>query len=255
MTAAKLAHRFDGPGDGPVLVLASSLGATNRMWESQVPALAERFRVLRYDTRGHGESDVTPGPYTVGDLGEDVLALLDELGIERVSFCGLSLGGLTGMWLARNAPGRIDRLVLSSAHIPPAEMWTERARVVRADGTAEIAEAVVGRWFTPMFAEAHPDVVAAYRAMVASTPPEGYASCAEAVGAWDFRSELAKISAPTLVIAGAEDPATPPEHGRYLAEHIAGARLVVLDAAAHLANVEQPEAFTAAVLDFLTKPL
>ncbi|HTZ04824.1 MAG TPA: 3-oxoadipate enol-lactonase [Gaiellaceae bacterium] len=246
-------HRFDGPEDAPVLVLSNSLGTTLELWDSNVAALAHHRRVLRYDQRGHGGSDVPPGPYTVEELGRDVISLLDELGIERVSFCGLSIGGVTGLWLGANAPDRIDRLVLActGARIGTTEMWTERAATVRAEGTASIAAAVVERWFTPGLAMARPELVARFRAMVESTPDEGYAACCDALRDFDFSEELGRIAQPTLVLAGSRDPATPPELGAFLAEKIPAATLTLIEDVAHLANVAEPGQFSHAVLTHL----
>jgi 3-oxoadipate enol-lactonase len=247
-------HRFDGPEDAPVLVLSSSLGTTNEMWEPQLPTLTRSFRVLRYDRRGHGRSEVPPGPYTIADLGRDVLELLDSLELARVSYCGLSIGGMDGMWLAANAPERIDRLCLcsTSANLGPAELWVDRAATVRADGTGAVADATMGRWFSPAFHDAHPEVVTRFREMVAATPAEGYASCCEAIRDWDFRDELGRISAPTLVLSAELDPSTPPpEHGRLIADGIPGASFVVVPEAAHLVNVERPGEFDDALLRHL----
>ena len=244
--ALNLRHRLDGPDDAPVLVLANSLGTTLELWDANVASWTDRLRVLRYDLRGHGGSDVPSGPYTVEELGHDVLDLLDRLELERVSYCGLSLGGATGLWLAANAPERIDRLVVacSSARFGEPEPWLERAELVRAKGVAAVADTVVARWFTPHM---RPEVVAAFRAMLVATPAEGYAACCEAVAGWDFRDRLGEISTETLVIAASDDPATPPEHGELIRDGVPSARLVVLDDAAHLANVEQPDAFAALV--------
>ena len=241
----RIDHRLDGPADAPVLVLANSLGTELELWAPNLPAWTGQFRVLRYDQRGHGGSDVPSEPYAVEALGRDVLELLDSIGAERASFCGLSLGGATGMWLAANAPDRMDRLVLActSARFGEPEPWLERARIVRSEGMGAIVDRQLERWFTPGFAEERPEVVACYRRMLLSTPAEGYARGCEAVAAWDFRASLEAIRAPTLVVAGEDDPATPPEDGSFLAERIAGARLVVLPAAAHLANVQQAESF------------
>ena len=208
---------------------------------------------MRYDHRGHGNSDVPPGPYTVEELAGDVLALLDRLELQRVSFCGLSLGGMVGMALALQAPERIDRLVLccTSAHLGPPELWSERAALVRAEGPEAIVDAVLGRWFTERFHVEQPDTVARFREMITGTPREGYASCCDAIREWDARERLHTIQTPTLVIAAALDPATPPEHGRLIADAVPGARLVVLAEAAHLANVEQPAAFNEALLGHL----
>ncbi len=245
----RLHHRLDGPTDGPPLVLANSIGTTLELWNGQLPALAREFRVLRYDQLGHGRSDVPPGPYTIEQLARELLGLLDDLQIGRTSFCGLSLGGAVGMWLAANAPERLDRLVLAgtSAHFGPPERWIERAALVRTEGLEPIADATMGRWFTPAFADVEP-----FRDLLVATPPEGYAACCDALAAWDFRTELGRISAPTLVLVGEADPATPPDQARLIADGIPGARLVVLAGAAHLLNVEQREAFDTAVLDHLS---
>src|SRR5262245_20550459 len=239
--AVEIHHVFDGHEEAPVVVFGNSLGTTLRMWDPQVGALTTRFRVLRQDHRGHGGSPVVPGPYTVPDLGGDLLALLDRVGVGRVSYCGLSLGGMVGMWLAANAPERVDRLVLccTSAYLPPASGWADRAATVRARGTAAIVDVAAGRWFTPAFRAARPDVVEATLAELRGIHSEGYAGCAEAIGSMDLRAVLGGITAPTLVIAGAADPATPPEHGEAIAATIPGARLAVLPDTSHLANLER----------------
>jgi len=246
-------HVIDGPEDAPVVVLANSLGTTLRMWDPQAPELARRFRLLRYDHRGHGGSPVVPGPYTVDDLGADLLALLDGLGIERVSLCGLSLGGMVGMWLGASAPERVDRLVLccTSAHLPPASLWADRAATVRAGGTAAVAEIAAGRWFTPAFRARRPDVVERTLDELRGIDAEGYAGCAEAIGALDLRPVLGAVRAPTLVIAGADDPATPPVHAEAISDAIPGAKLVVLPGTSHLANLERDAEVTRLILDHL----
>jgi 3-oxoadipate enol-lactonase len=237
-----LHHEIAGPPDAPALLLGGSLGTTVDMWRPQLPALAERLRVVRFDHRGHGGSPVPPGPYGIADLAGDVLALLDRLGLERVAYCGLSIGGMVGLWLAAHAPERIDRLVVvsSSAHLPPASAWRERAATVRTAGTVEaVADTVVARWLTPGFARAEPETVEWLRGMLAATPVDGYAACCEALARLDLRGDVPRIAAPTLVVGGAEDPATPPEHARALAAAIPGARLEILSPAAHLASVER----------------
>jgi 3-oxoadipate enol-lactonase len=248
-----LHHAFEGPEGAPVLVASSSLGTTLRMWNDQAPALLERFRLLRYDHRGHGDSPVPPGPYAIGDLGRDVLALMDRLEVERFSFCGLSIGGMVGMWLASEAPERVERLVLccTSARFEPPDNWDSRAETVRADGVDAIADAVLERWFTPPFHEDLPNVVEWAKSMLRGTPAEGYAGCCEAIRDTDLRSRLGAIRAPTLVVAGADDPAAPPEEAELIRDSIPDARLVVVEQAAHLANVEQPSAVTQAMLEHL----
>jgi 3-oxoadipate enol-lactonase len=236
----ELHFQADGPADGPVVVLSGALGSTVDMWQPQLPALVERFRVIRIDHRGHGRSPVATGPYRISDLGGDALALLDSLGADRVAWCGLSMGGMVGMWLATEAPERIGSLVLccTSAGFPDRGPWRDRIAAVRAGGTASIAEWVVQRWFTPDYAEANPDPVAAAQRWVADTPDDGYLACCQAIEAWDHIGELGRIAAPTLLIAGAHDTSTPIDpHARTLAEHIPGAQLAVVDAA-HVANIE-----------------
>ena len=248
-----LHHTLEGPEDAPVLVVSNSLGATLRMWGDQAPTLRKRFRLLRYDHRGHGDSPVPPGPYKIDDLGRDILTLLDRLGVERFYFCGLSVGGAVGMWLASEVPERVERLVLccTAARFAPPEQWDERAETVRADGVGAIAGAVLERWFTPSFRESHPEVVEWAGGMLRNTPAEGYAGCCEAIRDADLRSRLGDIRTPTLVVAGADDPAAPAEEAELIRASIPTARLVVVEQAAHLANVEQPEAVTQALLEHL----
>jgi 3-oxoadipate enol-lactonase len=247
-----LHHRLDGQEGAPPLLLCNSLGTTLEMWDPQVPALATRFRLVRYDQRGHGRSAVPPGPYAIDDLGTDALALLDELEIARASFCGLSIGGMVGMWLAAEAPERVHRLVLccTAPVLPPREQWLERAATVRAHGVSAIADATLGRWFTPAAPETLRET---FRAMLVATPAEGYASCCEALADLDLRDRLAEIEAPTLAVTGAEDPVAPPETGERLAASIAGARHVTIAGARHIANAEQPSTFTQHVLAHLTE--
>ena len=246
MSACAVHHSFAGPEEAGVVVLSNSLGTTLEMWEPQAAALARDRRVLRYDMRGHGRSPVPETPYSIADLGADLVALLDRNGIERASLCGVSLGGMVSMWVAAHAPERVERLVLcsTSAIMGPPESWTERAALVRRDGMGAVADTVVARWFTPGFTAARPEVVAAIRAQLASTPPEGYAGCCEAIKDMDQRPDLPSITAPTLVIAAEGDPSTPPSHARTIAGLIPGARLEVLDRGAHLVNVEEPGVVT-----------
>jgi 3-oxoadipate enol-lactonase len=242
MSAVELNVEIDGPEDGHPLLMAGSLGTTLAMWEPQLPDLVHDQRVIRLDLRGHGGSPVPRGPYSIADLGGDVLALMDRLGLERASYCGLSIGGIVGQWLAINAADRIRRLILisTSPYLPPADAWHERAATVRRAGTPEVvADAVLGRWFTAAYAEQRPQVVAHYRQMISSIAAEGYAGCCEAIAGTDLRDGLNRISATTLVLAGAQDPTTPPDHGEAIARAVSGARLEVLDPGAHLLNVER----------------
>jgi 3-oxoadipate enol-lactonase len=253
MTPVDVAYTIDGPEDAPTVVLSNSLGSTPAMWDPQFPALAERFRVVRYDHRGHGRSPVPPAPYELADLGADVIALLDRLGLERVHWCGLSLGGMVGMWMAINAPARIDRLVLccTSARLGPPEMWADRAATVRAQGVDAIADAGIERWLSPGFIEREPEMAAEIRAMLVATPAEGYAACCGVIERMDQVPELGEIRAATLVIAAEDDPATPPEHGALIASTVPGAQLAVVKDARHLATIEQPAAMTELILGHL----
>jgi 3-oxoadipate enol-lactonase len=252
----KLAHRIDGQEAAPALVLASSLGTTWELWDAQLPALTQDFRVVRFDHPGHGRSPIPDAPVTVESLADGVVELLDTLELERVSFCGLSLGGMIGMALALRAPERLDRLGLccTAAYLGPPEGWYDRARIVRARGTSAIAEAVVGRWFTERFRDENAATAARFREMLEAIPAAGYAACCEAIASWDARSDVSAIRAPTLVLSGADDVATPVDDGAFLAESIPGAELTVLPESAHLANVEQPTLFARTLLHHLRAP-
>lgn len=249
----KLYYTMDGDESKPVLVLSNSLGTSLDMWKPQVEALTQHFRVVRYDTRGHGKSEVVPGPYSIEQLGGDVIALLDHLKIDQIHFCGLSMGGITGMWLAVHRPERLNRLILSNtaAFIGPPDNWTNRVKAVQQNGLASIAPAVVARWLTPEFAASHPTVAAQLLAMLMATPDAGYTACCIAVRDADLRNDVGNITAPTLVISGTDDCPTPPADGRFLQQTISGAQYVEL-AAAHISNQEQIVAFTNAVVTFLT---
>jgi 3-oxoadipate enol-lactonase len=249
----KLHYEIEGREDAPVLVLSNSLGTSLEMWAPQMPALLQRFRVLRHDCRGHGKSDVPAGPYSIAQLGGDVLALMDHLGIQRAHFCGLSMGGMIGMWLGTHHGDRLHRLVLcnTAAKIGTPDLWNARIDKVRAEGMQAITAGVIDRWFTPGYQQSSPQQVGIVRGMLLATDPEGYAANCAAVRDMDQRSEIAAIRVPTLVISGSHDLATPPADGRAAADAIPGARYVELDAA-HLSNWEQPEQFTAALVDFLS---
>ena len=253
MTPVDVYAVAEGPSEAPVLVLSPSLGTGHAMWEPQVAGLIEHFRMIRYDPRGHGRSPVPPEPYEIADLAEDVVRLLDRHGVEKAHYCGLSLGAMTGIALAADHADRVDRLVLCSttAQFPSPQPWLERAETVRAKGTEAIAEAVVERWLTPEFAAAHPEIVSRLRSMLEQTPDEGYAACCGAIARMDLRGALRRITAPTVVISAEQDPATPPEFLQRIADAIAGARLETLSPAAHLANIEQPEAVTRLIIGHL----
>jgi 3-oxoadipate enol-lactonase len=253
VSAVAVSYSEDGPADAPVVLLSNSLGSTRSMWDAQVPALAERFRVITYDARGHGTSPVPPPPYTLDDLVDDAVALLDEVGAARAHLVGLSLGAMTFLRLAARHPERVDRLVVmcTTAYYGSPDSWLDRAHRTRTEGTGAIAPAVVSRWFTPGFAARRPDVVAAAEAMLAGIDDEGYAACCDVLAELDIRADLPRIGAPTLVMSGAADLATPPEHQRAIADAIPGARYRTVDDAAHLAAIEQPTAITEAILGHL----
>ena len=242
----------EGPEHAPVLMLSNSLGTTLAMWNEQVAPFTQHFRLVRYDRRGHGKSGVPKGPYTMDQLGRDVLAVLDGLAIKKIYWCGLSMGGMVGQWLGANAPERIERMVITntSSFFPDKNGWNERLKLVEEKGVAAFAATNMTRWFTKGFLERAPQQVARIQEMFAATPLEGYLACGAAVRDMDHRSLLPKIRTPTLVIAGKQDGATPPEANEYIAKNIPGAKFALLDAA-HLSNVEQQQGYTDAVLGFL----
>lgn len=250
-----LRYRVDGPPGAPVCVLGPSLGTALELWDPQVGELSREWQVVRYDLRGHGGSPAPPGPYTVADLAGDVLGIVDRLGVDTFAYCGLSLGGAIGGWLGVHHPERIDALVLccTAAKFGDPATWQDRAAGVRADGLEWLVPSSTGRWFTPGFPAAAPEEAERLLGMLRAADPEGYAGCCEAIGAFDVRDRLGEIGVPTRVVAGDADPATPVELARELAEGIPGADLVVVRDAAHLANVEQPAAVTAAVVEHLER--
>jgi 3-oxoadipate enol-lactonase len=250
---ARIFYRLEGASGAPVVVLASSLGATHEMWEPQVAALADRFRILRYDHRGHGRSGATEGPYDIDLLGLDLLNLINNLGLRRVHLCGISMGGMIAMVLAAHAAERIDRVVLANTAdaVEHPEPWDERIAAVETGGMAAIADGVAERWFTPAFRERAPETVERVRAMLTAADPKGYVACCAAVRDHDAREELGMITRPTLVIGGRHDQATPPALAERIAAGIPGARLEMFDCA-HLSSIEQADDFNAALLDHLT---
>jgi 3-oxoadipate enol-lactonase len=250
--ADKIHYELSGVLNASAVVFSNSLGANLSMWDPQLAEVEKRFRVLRYDTRGHGQSSGAPGAYSIEQLARDVLALLDALQIQRANFCGLSMGGMIGMWLGLNAPSRFEKIVLcnTGAKIGSDKGWNSRIEVVRRDGLKAVAAAVIERWFTPDFRAREPQVWESALRMLEASPPEGYAACCAAVRDYDARDQLTAIHLPTLVIAGGKDSATPPVDGRFIAEQISGARYVELDAA-HLSNVEASGRFTAELIQFL----
>jgi 3-oxoadipate enol-lactonase len=253
--SVRLVAAFDeSPRDAPVLVLGNSLGTTSELWQPQLPVLRRHFRVVQYELRGHGGSPAPAGSYTLADLGGDLLRLLDERGFGAVSYCGVSLGGMIGMWLAGNAPDRITALAVccTTARMPDQAFWTDRAARVRASGLAPLAGQVVGRWFTPAFAAQDPATPARFIAtLTRDVDPAGYAGCCDAIAGMDLRPALPSVTAPTLVIAGSEDPATPPWQGAVIARAIPDSRLRVIRGASHLASVSQPSEVTVALTSHL----
>ena len=255
LAEGELNYRLEGPQGAPVLVLSNSLGTDLGMWDTQIPAFAEHFQVLRYDTRGHGQSLVTEGPYSIEQLGGDVLTLLDALNIERAHFCGLSMGGLIGQWLGINAGARLHKLVVcnTAAKIGEPSVWDPRIEMVLRDGVQAMAglrDASIARWFTPDYAQANPGQAKRITDMLASTSPQGYAANCAAVRDADFREQLGAIEVPMLVIAGTEDAVTPPAGSHFIQEHVRGAQYAEFYAA-HLSNVQAGDAFSQCVLKFL----
>ena len=249
---ATIRYFVSGVPDGPPLMLAHSLGASSALWAPQLPALEQRFRVIRYDARGHGESSVPDGEYSLAELGRDALAVLDATGANRASLCGISMGGQLAMWLAIHAPVRVDRIVLANtaARIGTPQGWTERIELVRAQGLRPVAEGVRGRWLTPPYADAHPAVVEMLVARLMSTAPAGYIGCCAALRDADLTGELARITARALVIAGECDPATTTADAQFICDRLRDARMTRV-ATAHLSNIEDAAGFTRELLTFL----
>ena len=252
LDGGQLFYQWDGPEQGPVLVFSNSLGSTHRMWDAQLEAFTRHFRVLRYDGRGHGQSSATPGPYTIEQLAGDVLKLLDALKLDRVYYCGLSMGGMIGMHLGAAQASRLHKMVLcnTAAKIGTPDVWNARITAVQAGGMKAVAGAVIDRWLTAGFRSAHPGETANVLSMLEGCNPAGYAATCAAVRDADFRQMLGAVSVPTQVVTGAHDPATPAADGRALSEQIPGAKYTEL-AAAHLSNIEAREEFNREVLAFL----
>lgn len=251
----RIHYRMAGRAGDALLVLSNSLGTDMSMWRGQMDALVGRHRVLRYDTRGHGRSAATDDPVTIPDLGEDVLALAEVVGAERFSFCGISMGGLIGLWLAIHHPDRLRAVVVcnTAAKIGTAELWDTRIRAVRDGGMAAILGPVVARVFTDCFPEERPELFAEFAAMLGATPAAGYIRSCEAIRDTDLRADVGRIAVPLLVVAGAEDVATPPEQAGWLHDRVPGSELAVIEGAAHLSNVERPTEFNAVVAEFLER--
>jgi 3-oxoadipate enol-lactonase len=249
---ASMNVEVEGNERAPALMLSNSLGTNLHMWDDQAGELAKHFRLIRYDRRGHGRSSVPPGPYSMERFGRDVLAILDKLGIERTNWCGLSMGGMVGQWLGANAPTRVNKLILSNtaAYYADKSPWADRIALVREKGLGTLVDANMQRWFTEGFRKSHPQVIERMKTVFTGTDPKGYIASCEAIRDMDFRESNARIKAPTMVIVGAQDPATPPAQGEAIANAIPGAKVASIDAA-HIANMEQPQVYTKTVLEFL----
>ncbi|HEV7339774.1 MAG TPA: 3-oxoadipate enol-lactonase [Bosea sp. (in: a-proteobacteria)] len=244
--------RIDGDERAPVLLLSNSLGTNLSMWDPQIPEWSKHFRIVRYDSRGHGLSPAPDKPYSIAMLADDALAILDTLGIDKAHWCGLSKGGMVGQWLATHHGDRLGRVVLANtaARMGPPELWDGRIDTVRKHGMSVLVQPTLERWFTPEFRDSAKETVAKVSEMLATTPPLGYANCCGAIRDMDQRETIRAVRNPVLVVIGARDPATPPATGYEIADAIPGAQRIEL-AAAHLSNLEQPEAFGRAVTDFL----
>jgi 3-oxoadipate enol-lactonase len=249
---ARIDYSVAGPPSAPPLLFINSIATTRELWARQVSPCAKPFRVITYDARGHGLSQATVGDYTIEQLGRDALAILDEVGAESAHVCGISLGGITAMWMGVHAPRRVKSLVLANtaARIGSVEMWTERIAFVRQQGMGALAEMTMPRWFTETFRSQEPQTVYGFKSMIEKCSKDGYLGCCAALRDEDLREAIAAIHCPVLAIAGSVDVATPPAALQFIHERIAGSRLLTLDAA-HLTNVEKHEAFNQALLGFL----
>ena len=252
-SAGRFNVQVEGPADAPALLLSNSLSCNLSMWDAQAAALSDRLRVIRYDGRGQGSSVTSPGPYTMDRLGQDALSILDALGVERTNFCGLSMGGMVGMWLLTNAPHRISRAVLANtaAYMGPASLWDGRIALARQEGMQATVEPTVTRWFPPAFHASAPQVIDRMRAGIRDTPLDGYVACCEAIRDMDQRQAIRSVTTPTLVLVGANDTATTPADGRLIHDTITGSTLATLPTG-HISAVEQPEAFTREIAAFLS---
>lgn len=248
----KLFYTVDGPDNAPALMLSNSLGTTHRMWEPQLAAFSAKYRVIRYDRRGHGQSDSPPGPYSLEDLGKDALAIMDVAGAKSVNWCGLSMGGMTGLWLASHHPDRIQKLVAvsSATFMPPPELWNGRIKTAQDKGIEVLAGPTMQRWFTAGFLKGNQDKVTFIREQFLETTVEGFSGCAAAMRDMDQRESVKEIKAPTLVIVGADDQGTSPAEAGIIVNRIPNARGIILKGS-HIINVEAAEAFTKEVLEFL----
>jgi 3-oxoadipate enol-lactonase len=248
-------YTLEGPAEGPSVTMSHSLATDLSMWDPQAAALAKRYRVLRYDTRGHGGTDAPGGAYSLDQLADDARGLLEALGIARTHWVGISMGGMIGQTLALSAPGVLQSLALcdTSSRVPAEArpLWDERVAVAETKGMDPHVEPTIARWFTPKFVESRPDVIKPVREMIRRTNPRGYAGCCQAIRALDLTDRLGAITLPTLIIVGAQDVGTPVAASQAIHERIRGSELVILDPASHLSNLEQPDAFTHALESFL----
>jgi 3-oxoadipate enol-lactonase len=250
-----LAYRFDGPESGHVVMMSNSLMSDHTMWDSTVPALADRYRVLRYDTRGHGSSGTTAGPYSIGMLADDVIGLIDLLGIKRAHFVGLSMGGMIVQQIGARYAERVYSLSLcdSASEMPPRSMWEERFAIAQAKGIAGLVDTTIQRWFTPAFIGRDPRSIEQVRKMILGTRTEGYIACASAVRDMAQTTMLLKVKSPTLILVGRQDPACTVEQSIVLHRMIDGSEMVILEDAAHLSNIEQPQAFNRSLRSFIDR--
>lgn len=246
-------YSLEGPSDAPTVSLSNSLMSNYQMWDAQMPVLTEKYRVLRYDTRGHGQSEVTPGPYSIELLVDDVYALHQTLGISKTHFVGLSMGGMTGQLLAVKYPDLLQSVTLcdTASHMPPASMWEDRINTAQSEGMSGVVEGTLARWFTPAMHESDPDEIARIGDMIRGTSVDGFCACCEAIKNMNQTSVLSGIKLPTMIIVGEEDAGTTPDMSRIIQAEIAGSSLVILPQAAHLSNIEQANAFNKTLLDFL----
>jgi 3-oxoadipate enol-lactonase len=252
LNGLRLRYEWSGLETGPVLVFSHPLGTDLTMWDGQAADFGKKFRVLRYDKRGHGGSSSPAGPYTIEQMGRDAVALLDYLRLDKVNYCGLSIGGQTGMWLGANAPKRLNKLILSNtaAKIGNDDGWNTRIETVKESGVKSVSTIVIDRWFTPEFQTKAPAEIEKIRNVFEHSDDAGYIACCEAVKAFDFREKVGGVRVPTLLIAGTHDPATTPVDTKFVADRIAGSKFVELSAS-HLSNIEQREKYSAAVAEFL----
>jgi 3-oxoadipate enol-lactonase len=255
VNGVELACRFDGPENGHVVMMSNSLMSDHTMWDVTVPVLADRYRVLRYDTRGHGRSGTTPGPYSIEMLADDAIGMIDQLGIRRVHFVGLSMGGMIAQQIGARYADRVYSLSLcdTASEMPPRSMWEERVLTVQNQGIAGLLDTMIQRWFTPPFIDRDPDSIEKVRRMILSTSVEGYLACAGAVRDMAQTTMLLRVKSPTLILVGRQDPACTVENSTVLHRMIDGSEMVILEEAAHLSNIEQPQAFNSALRAFIDR--